>query len=32
VEAAVIDPQLEPPFNPDERLHDPCNDILEILD
>jgi ankyrin repeat protein len=30
-EASIIDPQSEPPFDPDERLHDPCNDILEIL-
>lgn len=30
-EAAVIDPKLSPPFDPEERLHDPCNDIVEIL-
>jgi ankyrin repeat domain-containing protein 50 len=30
-EAAVVDSNLSPPFDPEERLHDPCNDILEIL-
>jgi ankyrin repeat protein len=30
-EAAVVDPQLNPPFDPNERLRDPCNDIIEIL-
>ena len=30
-EAAVVDPQLSPPFDPEERLIDPCNNILEIL-
>jgi hypothetical protein len=26
-----VDPQRNPPFDPEERLHDPCNDIAEIL-
>lgn len=30
-EAAVVDPELSPPFDPEDRLHDPCNNILEIL-
>ena len=30
-EAALVDPKLKPPFDPEERLHDPHNDILEIL-
>jgi hypothetical protein len=30
-EAAVVDSNLSPPFDPEERLHDPCNDIIEIL-
>jgi ankyrin repeat domain-containing protein 50 len=30
-EAAVVDPQLDPPFNPKARLLDPHDDILEIL-
>jgi ankyrin repeat domain-containing protein 50 len=30
-EAVVIDPQSVPPFDPEERLHDPYNDIMEIL-
>jgi hypothetical protein len=29
-EATVIDPQSAPPFVPEERFYDPCND-LEIL-
>jgi hypothetical protein len=30
-EAAVVDPQSNPPFDPEDRLLDPCNNILEIL-
>ncbi|KAH0533900.1 hypothetical protein FGG08_007482, partial [Glutinoglossum americanum] len=30
-EAAVIDPERDTPFDPEERLLDPCNNILEIL-
>jgi hypothetical protein len=30
-EAAIVDAKLSPPFDLEERLHDPCNDILEIL-
>jgi ankyrin repeat protein len=30
-EAAVVDPELDPAFNPETRLLDPRNDILEIL-
>jgi ankyrin repeat protein len=30
-EAAVVDPRLSPPFNPEERLIDPRINILEIL-
>jgi hypothetical protein len=30
-EAAVVDPERDTPFDPEERLHDPCNDIVEIL-
>jgi ankyrin repeat protein len=30
-EAACIDPDADPPFSEDDRFHDPCNNILEIL-
>lgn len=30
-EAAVVDPELSPPFDPESRLLDPSHDILEIL-
>jgi ankyrin repeat domain-containing protein 50 len=30
-EAAVVDPQSNPPFDTENRLLDPCNNILEIL-
>jgi hypothetical protein len=30
-EAAVVDPERDSPFDPEERLHDSCNDIVEIL-
>jgi ankyrin repeat protein len=30
-EAAVVDPQANPPFDPQDRFCDPCNNILEIL-
>jgi len=30
-EAAVVDPQMNPPFDPGERFIDPPNNILEIL-
>jgi ankyrin repeat domain-containing protein 50 len=30
-EAVVIDPQSATPFDPEERLHDPYHDVLEIL-
>jgi ankyrin repeat domain-containing protein 50 len=30
-EAAVVDPQSNPPFDTEDRLVDPCNSILEIL-
>jgi hypothetical protein len=30
-EAAIVDPKLSPPFDPEERLQDPCKSILEIL-